>query len=195
MDTMTHSAQDKVKADWEKAQQQGSQRLDRIREIFQSAATAALSELKDGTLEVESLGRRSLADMIDQFKPQESAPPDGASSPSATESTEAEAAIPTDTPAPSWADILTEVVTLANDRKTVWTTDVISHLQGQLERFDSEMGQTYGDRYRPLQPLIQGLRSLLSLAYQQVTPPPQTPDPKPITIEVLDDPQPPTSQE
>jgi hypothetical protein len=183
MDTMTHSVQDKVKADWEKAQQEGSQRINRIREIFQDAANEALSELKDGTLEVESLGRQSLAEMIEQLKAKEGA---------ATTETPAEPTDPaaaSDRPAPpSWGDILAEVLNLANDRRTGWTGDVISHLQHQLERFDQDMGQTYGDRYRPWQPLIQGLRSLLGLASQSATPPSQPPTPSgPVTIEVLED--------
>ncbi|MFM7326692.1 MAG: hypothetical protein ACKO4L_17545 [Nodosilinea sp.] len=180
---MTNSVQDKVKADWEKAQQEGSQRINRIREIFQGAAHEALSELKDGTLEVESLGRQSLAEMIEQLKAKEAAAAAG----EPTESADPAAASAQPVP-PSWGDILAEVLNLANDRKASWTADVISHLQNQLNRFDQDMGQTYGDRYRPWQPLIQGLRSLLGLASQSATPPSQPPTPSgPVTIEVLED--------
>jgi FKBP-type peptidyl-prolyl cis-trans isomerase len=182
MDTMTNSVQDKVKADWEKAQQEGSQRINRIREIFQGAANEALSELKNGTLEVESLGRQSLAEMIEQLKAKEAA----AAQEAAESADQTAASAPPVTP--SWGDILAEVLNLANDRKANWTADVISHLQGQLERFDNDMGQTYGDRYRPLQPLVQGLRSLLGLAYQQVATRSQPASSNgPVTIEVLDD--------
>ncbi|MFM7471078.1 MAG: hypothetical protein ACKO5P_06180 [Nodosilinea sp.] len=177
---MTHSVQDKVKADWEKAQQQGIQRLDRIREILQGAANATFSELKGGTLDVESLGRQSLADVIDQLKP----PVDSAT---ASASTAAEAPADADTAVPSWNDIVAQLLNLANDLKTNLPADVIGQLQEQLEHFDGDMSQTYGDRYRPFQPLIQGLRSLVSLAYQQVTPPPKTTSTTPIRIEVLDD--------
>ncbi|MBU6228845.1 MAG: hypothetical protein KGQ93_04035 [Cyanobacteria bacterium REEB459] len=183
---MTHSVQDKVKADWEKAQQQGSQRLDRIREILQGAANATFSELKDGTLEVESLGRQSLADVIEQFKPlADSAATDASAAPEAA----------ADTPVPSWSDLVAQLLNLANDRTTALPADVIGQLQEQLQRFDSDMAQTYGDRYRPFQPLIQGLRSLVSLAYQQVTPPPSPADTKPMTIEVLDDSESPSNQD
>lgn len=180
---MTNSVQDKVKADWEKAQQEGSQRINRIREIFQGAANEALSELKNGTLEVESLGRQSLAEMIEQLKAKEAAAAAGESVESADQAAASAPPVP-----PSWGDILTEVLNLANDRKANWTADVISHLQSQLERFDHDMDQTYGDRYRPLQPVIQGLRSLLGLAQQQVATKSQPASSNgPVTIEVLDD--------
>ncbi len=183
---MTNNVQDKVKADWEKAQQEGSQRINRIREIFQGAAHEALSELKDGTLEVESLGRQSLAEMIEQLKAKEAATAAAAAG-EPMESADPAAASAQPAP-PSWGDILAEVLNLANDRKASWTADVISHLQNQLDRFDQDMGQTYGDRYRPWQPLIQGLRSLLGLASQAATPPSQpTTTSGPVTIEVLED--------
>ncbi len=179
---MTNSVQDKVKADWEKAQQEGSQRINRIREIFQGAAHEALSEIKDGTLEVESLGRQSLAEMIEQLKAKEAAAAGEPAEPADPAATSAQS-----TP-PSWGDILAEVFNLANDRKASWTADVISHLQNQLTRFDQDMGQTYGDRYRPWQPLIQGLRSLLGVAAQAATSPSQPPTARgPVTIEVLED--------
>ncbi|NJL45659.1 MAG: hypothetical protein HC922_07865 [Leptolyngbyaceae cyanobacterium SM2_3_12] len=45
---MANTVQDKVKADWEKAQKEGGQRVERIREIVKAAATEALAELKGG---------------------------------------------------------------------------------------------------------------------------------------------------
>ncbi|MGB5974663.1 MAG: hypothetical protein WBG38_15165, partial [Nodosilinea sp.] len=65
---MTNTVQDRVKTEWEKAQKEGGQRVDRIREIVKSAASEALAELKDGSSELETQGRKTLADMIDQLK-------------------------------------------------------------------------------------------------------------------------------
>ena len=128
-------------------------------------------------------GRQSLAEMIEQLKAKEGA---------TTAETPAEPTDPATASArpapPSWGDILAEVLNLANDRRTGWAGDVISHLQHQLERFDQDMDQTYGDRYRPLQPLVQGPRSLLGLASQSAATHSQSPTPGgPVTIEVLDD--------
>jgi hypothetical protein len=190
---MTNTVQEKVKTDWEKAQKEGGHRLDRIREIVKAAATEAFSELKEGSTEIESMGRQSLAEMIAQLKAKEAAEADTVADTLVveqrveTEVDEAAEAAASETPAPTWQEILAEVLNLANDRKATWAEQFLAHLQGQMDKFDAEMSTEYGDRYRPFQPVVRGLRSLLNLAYNRVAQPTEATSTQPISIEVLDD--------
>ena len=70
---MTNTVQDRVKTEWEKAQKEGSQRLERIRDIVKAAAIETLSELREGSGEIETQGRKTLAEMIEQLKANEAA--------------------------------------------------------------------------------------------------------------------------
>jgi hypothetical protein len=186
---MTNTVQDKVKTDWEKAQKEGGHRLDRIREIVKAAAIEALSELKEGSTEIESMGRQSLAEMIAQLKAKEAAEADTIVVEHLVETKvdEAAEAAASETKAPTWQEILAEVLNLANDRKATWAEQFLAHLQGQMDKFDADMSTEYGDRYRPFQPVVRGLRSLLNLAYTRVAQPTAATSTQPISIEVLDD--------
>jgi hypothetical protein len=199
---MTNPVQEKVKADLEKAQKEGGQRLDRIRKIVKAAAVEAISELKEGSTEIESLGRKSLADMIAQLKAQE------AQEATTTDPLEAdtivveqrvetdlgEVAVPeaaadeaTETKAPTWQEILAEVLNLANERKTGWAQQFLTRLQEQMDRFDGDMATEYGARYNPFRPVVRGLRGLIDLAQSRLVQPKAPTPAAPITIEVLDD--------
>ncbi|MGF1570990.1 MAG: hypothetical protein ACFCVD_23435 [Nodosilinea sp.] len=198
---MSNTVQEKVKADWQKAQKEGGQRAERIRQIVKAAASEALSELKGGSTEIESMGRQTLADMIAQLKAKEAAEADvivteqtvvdadmavEGTAPAVTEAEEGEPA----TTAPTWQQIFADLLHFANDRKADWAEQVLAGLQAQVERFDADMAKEYTDRYRPFQPVVQGLRSLINLAYRQIAKT-STPDvAEPVQIEVLDDSQP-----
>ncbi|HIK44441.1 MAG TPA: hypothetical protein IGR64_06075 [Leptolyngbyaceae cyanobacterium M65_K2018_010] len=192
---MTQTLQEKVKTEWEKAQNQGGQRFERIREIVKSAATETLTELKEGSTEIEALGRQSLAEMIAQLKAKEAAADTLGVDPEVQPEVQpeedpgdaAQAESPNPHP-PTWAEILAEFLALANDRKLDWAQTLLARLQTQMDRFDQDMDQEYGLRYRPFQPLVRGLRSLVNLAYSRMTQPGPN---EPLTIEVLDDLEPP----
>lgn len=198
---MTNTVQDKVKADFEKAQQEGGHRLARIRDIVKAAATEAFSELKDGSTEIESLGRKSLADMIAQIKAQEAAEAAVVEASEATVVVEGQVAPPVEgetfvgeanetgaptAKAPTWQEIFADAVHLANDRKADWADQFLARLEAQMERFDADMVNEYGTRYRVVQPAVCGLRRLVDLIHRRVAKPSQSEPATPVTIEVLD---------
>ncbi|WOD38640.1 hypothetical protein [Nodosilinea sp. E11] len=185
---MTNTVQDRVKTEWEKAQKQGGQRVDRIREIVKAAATEALAELRDGSSEIETQGRKTLAEMIEQIRVNEAA--DAAAAEAVADAVaeaveaEAEAAVP-EAPAPTWAQIFADLRYLANDRKVDWAQSLLANLQAQIDRFDADMSAGHSDRYDPFRPLVRGVRSLVALAYSKISRPAEPP--APVHIEVLDD--------
>jgi hypothetical protein len=179
---MPNTVQDRVKIEWEKAQEKGGQRVSRIREILGAAATEALAEIKEGSGEIEAQGRKTLAEMIEQLKAKEAAEAAAAAQAAETLDAEEEAVA-----APSWGDILAELGNLANDRKQDWAQQLLASLQSQIDRFDADMATEYGDRYNLLRPLVRGFRSLVALAYGRVAQPTEPEAPAPVHIEVLDE--------
>lgn len=191
---MTNPVQDRVKTEWEKAQKEGGQRASRIREIVKAAAAEALSELREGSGEIETQGRKTLAEMIAQLRANEAADAaaaeavaDAVAEAVQAESLEAEATVETDAPAPTWAQIFADLRYLANDRKVDWAQQILSGLQTQVDRFDTDMAREYGDRYGVVRPLVRGFRSLVALAYSKLGQPAEPPAPTPVHIVVLDD--------
>jgi hypothetical protein len=178
---MTNPVQDRVKTEWEKAQKEGGQRVDRIREIVKAAATEALAELKDGSSEIETQGRKTLAEMIEQLKAKEAAEAEA----EAAAATAAEEPAETTATAPTWAQLLADLRYLANDRKVDWAQQILSGLQTQIDRFDADMATEYGDRYGLVRPLVRGVRSLVALAYSKLGQPAEPTAPTPVRIEVL----------
>ncbi|MBD2230235.1 hypothetical protein [Phormidium tenue] len=191
---MTHPVQDRVKTEWEKAQKEGGQRASRIREIVKAAAAEALAELREGSGEIETQGRKTLAEMIAQLRANEAADAaaaeavaDAVAEAVQAESLGAEAAVDTDAPAPTWSQIFADLRYLANDRKVDWAQQILSGLQTQVDRFDADMAKEYGDRYDVVRPLVRGFRSLVALAYSKLGQPAEPPAPTPVHIVVLDD--------
>lgn len=180
---MTNPVQDRVKTEWGKAQKEGGQRVDRIREIVKAAATEALAELKDGSSEIETQGRKTLAEMIEQLKAKEAAEAEA----EAAAATAAEEPAETTATAPTWAQLLADLRYLANDRKVDWAQQILSGLQTQIDRFDADMATEYGDRYGLVRPLVRGVRSLVALAYSKLGQPAEPAAPTPVRIEVLDE--------
>jgi len=190
---MTNPVQDRVKTEWEKAQKEGGQRASRIREIVKAAAAEALVELREGSGEIETQGRKTLAEMIAQLRANEAADAataeavaDAVAEAVQAEVIEAEAA-DTNAPAPSWAQIFADLRYLADDRKVDWAQQILSGLQTQIGRFDAKMATEFGDRYGVVRPLVRGFRSLVALAYSKLGQPTEPPAPTPVHIVVLDD--------
>ncbi|PZV18442.1 MAG: hypothetical protein DCF21_08305 [Leptolyngbya sp.] len=185
---MTNSVQDRVKTEWEKAQKEGGQRASRIREIVKAAATEALAELRDGSSEIETQGRKTLSEMIEQLRANEAADAAAAEAvaDAVVEAVQAEAN-QAEAPAPTWAQIFADLRYLANDRKVDWAQSLLTKLQTQVERFDADMATEYGDRYRFARPLVRGFRSLVALAYSKMGQPAEPAAPTPVHIEVLDE--------
>jgi hypothetical protein len=182
---MTNSVQDRVKTEWEKAQKEGGQRASRIREIVKAAATEALAELRDGSSEIETQGRKTLSEMIEQLRANEAA--DAAAAEAVADAVAEAVQAEAEAPAPTWAQIFADLRYLANDRKVDWAQSLLTKLQTQVERFDADMATEYGDRYRFARPLVRGFRSLVALAYSKMGQPAEPAAPTPVHIEVLDE--------
>lgn len=186
---MTNTAQDKVKTDWKQVQSEGSQRLGRIGKIFKAASSEAFDELKAGTDEVQTLSRKSLAEMIAQLKETEAA---AAKADAIVLETEVEsdatdlvmAEEPEATEVPTWRQLFVDFWHIANDRKGEWTQDVLARLQIQMDKFDTHMVEEYGERYTPFRRLVKVIRFLVDTAYNRVSKAEK--DSKPVSVEVLD---------
>lgn len=181
---MPKTVQDRVKTEWEKAQKEGGHRVNRIREILGVAATEALAEIKEGSGEFEALSRKTLAEMIEQLKAKEAAE---AAQAEAAEAAAEEFIADEAVTAPSWGDILSELGNLANDRKGEWAQSLLTKLQEQIDRFDTDMATEHGDRYGILRPLVQGFRSLVALATSKLAQPAAAEAPTPVHIVVIDE--------
>lgn len=190
---MANTVQDRVKTEWEKAQKEGGQRANRIREIVKAAAAEALAELREGSSEIETQGRKTLAEMIEQLRANEAADAAAAEAvaDAVAEAVQAEAnaetAAETSASAPTWAQIFADLRYLANDRKVGWAQQLLSGLQTQIDRFDTKMATEQGNRYDVVRPLVRGFRSLVALAYSKLGQPAAPPAPTPVRIVVLDD--------
>lgn len=186
---MTNTAQDKVKTDWKQVQSEGSQRLGRIGKIFKAASSEAFDELKAGTDEVQTLSRKSLAEMIAQLKETEAA---AAKADAIVLETEVEsdatdlvmAEEPEATEVPTWRQLFVDFWHIANDRKGEWTQDVLARLQIQMDKFDTHMVEEYGERYTPFRRLVKVIRFLVDTAYNRVSKAEK--DSKPVSVKVLD---------
>ncbi len=196
---MTNPVQDRVKTEWEKAQKEGGQRVERIRDIVKAAAVEALAELREGSSEIETQGRKTLSEMIDQLRANEAA--DAAAAEAVADAvaeavqaeasqaggSQVEAAAETESTAPTWGQIFADLRYLANDRKVDWAQQLLSNIQTQIDRFDADMATQYGDRYGFVRPLVRGVRSLVALVYGKISQPEEAAAPIPVHIEVLDD--------
>jgi hypothetical protein len=187
---MTSTVQDKVKTDWQQVQTEGGQRLSRIRDIFKAASSEALGELKAGTNELQTLSRKSLAEMIAQLKETEQ-----------TEQTEQSivfeaevesdatdltlAGEPESAAVPTWRQLFIDFWHIANDHKGEWTQQMLARLLIQMDQFDADMTAEYGERYRPFQRLIKVIRALVNGAHNRVSSP--TAPSQPVVVEVLHD--------
>lgn len=196
---MPNPVQDRVKTEWEKAQKEGGQRVERIRDIVKTAAAEALAELREGSSEIETQGRKTLAEMIEQLKANEAA--DAATAEVVADAVadavqaeavragdiQVEAAAEPEATAPTWRQIFADLRYLANDRKADWAQSLLSSLQTQIDRFDADMATEYGDRYGFVRPVVRGVRSLVALVYGKVSQPNEATAPTQVHIEVLDD--------
>lgn len=186
---MSNTVQDKVKTDWQQVQSEGGQRLSRIRDILKAASSEAFVELKAGTNEIQTISRQSLAEMIAQLKEAEAAEATSDSIVVETEvaSDATELVVAEETEAvepPTWRQLLTDFWHIANDRKGVWTKDMLARLQIQMDKFDTHMVEEYGERYSPFRRLVKLIRLLVDTAYTRLNKAEE--NAQPVSVEVLD---------
>ena len=65
---MSDSVKDKIKTDLQKVKEEGTFRSERIKEIFSSAISQAVSELKEGSGELGSIVRDTFATLLENLK-------------------------------------------------------------------------------------------------------------------------------
>lgn len=186
---MANTVQDKVKTDWQQVQSEGGQRLSRIRDIVKSASSEAFVELKAGTNEIQTLSRKSLADMIAQLKEAEATAAKADAivletdvESDATDLTLAEE--PKATDVPTWGQLFKDFWHIANDRKGEWTEDMLARLQIQMDKFDTRMVDEYGERYAPFRRLVKVIRFLVDTAYNRLKTAEE--EAQPVSVEILD---------
>jgi hypothetical protein len=63
----TNSVKEKLATDFQAAKTKGGSRAARIRDIMKNAASQALSEVKDGSMEVGTIAKGSFATVVDQM--------------------------------------------------------------------------------------------------------------------------------
>jgi hypothetical protein len=170
---MTNTVQEKVKTDWQQLQSEGGQRLSRIRQIFKAASSEAFVELKDGTNEIQTLSRKSLADMITRLKEAEAneTTADSIMTETRIESDATDLALAQETEAadiPTWRQLFTDFWHIANDRKGEWTKDMLARLRIQMDKFDARMVEEYSERYAPFRRLVKLIRFLVDTAYNRL---------------------------
>ena len=186
---MANTVQDKVKTEWQQVQSEGGQRLGRIRDIFKAASSEALGELKAGTDEIQTLSRKSLAEMIAQLRETEvkAATADSIVLETEVETKDTGLVVSEESETqdiPTWRQLFVDFWHIANDRKGEWSKDVLARLQIQINRFDTEMTKEYGERYRPFQRLVKLILALVDAAYNRLNR--EEDASKPVSIEILD---------
>ena len=186
---MTNTAPEKIKTEWQQVQSEGGQRLGRIRDIFRTASSEALGELKAGTNEIQTLSRKSLAEMIAQLKEAEApaATADAIVMETEVESDATDLVIAEEPEAaeiPTWRQLFIDFWHIANDRKGEWTKDMLARLQIQMDKFDTHMVEEYGERYAPFRRLVKVIRFLVDTAYNRLNK--DESNAQPVSVEILD---------
>lgn len=187
---MTNTVQDKVKTDWQQVQSEGGQRLSRIRAILKAATSEAVEEFKAGSNEIQALSRQSLADMISQLKEDEQ--PEGPVDPIVIETAMASdandltvAEVKGAAEVPTWRQLFIDFWHIANDRKGEWSLHMLSRLRLQMDQFDADMVEHYGERYRPFQRLVKLIRALVEVAYNRLNQTEATT--RPVAVDIMED--------
>lgn len=194
---MASTVKENIKTDWEKVQVKGAHRFKRIQEILKAAAAETLTEMKDGSNEIQLLGRKSLGEMIAQVKAQEAMAANGGeavvmeSSAGVLEPNTSAIVVETEptveAEAPTWRQIFSDLFSIVNARKGDWTEQLLAKLKIQLARFDTEMSAEYGERYRPFGKVVGLIRSFVDTAYARVSQNVEQQASAPVEIEVLEE--------
>lgn len=197
---MAETVQEQVKADWKKVREEGGQRVGRIRHIVAAAASEAFGELKEGSAEVQTISRKTLAEMIAQFKQSEAGQQPEANSElhqdvvATTTDTTDMVTMPstpeTAAEVPTWRQIFRELWGIVNRRKGTWSYQLLNRLQAQMAKFDADMTKEYSDRYRPFSKIVNRLRKWVELAANKIKAnDSSTHSASPVQVEVLDAPE------
>lgn len=185
---MTTPVKEQLTYDWQKAQEVGSQKLERLREILKMASQEVVSELKGGSSEIETVGRGALANLIISLK-QPADEPATAAPADSDEHTLIVIASQTAEPtvAPTWRQLLSDLVGLVRDRRGDLLQLVRHQFQIYLQKVDTDMNQEYGDRYEQLKAQFRKARDRYGVSRQGTSAAAESAAAKPVEVEVLED--------
>ncbi|MEM9502355.1 MAG: hypothetical protein AAGA01_00190 [Cyanobacteria bacterium P01_E01_bin.43] len=175
---MTTSVKERLKTDLEQAQKGGKQRAAKISDILKSAASMTVEEIKEGSADLHVLTRKSLVDLLEELhvNSDEVDVAAAATAPIA----DADAA----NEAPTWPAILKQALAIVRDRKGDWLQEFKAHWQKNAAKFDNDMTDEYGDRYRKTKSVF---RQVFDWVKSQSTGHQTQSQPsRPVTVEVVD---------
>lgn len=167
--TGPHTSDDVAQEKWQTVRSVGGQRLQRIGQILQSASKEMLTELKDGTTELEGASREALETWL-------------------AEQPEAEAKSPQhdESSVRGWKSIFGDLGAIAQNRKSVWLHRLAQQLSKDLSRFDADMHHRYGDRYERFRQPISWLKNQLH-RYGDARPEEAEPTTTSVEVEVMEE--------
>ncbi|MGF1521497.1 MAG: hypothetical protein ACFBSF_04160 [Leptolyngbyaceae cyanobacterium] len=181
---MTTTTTEQTKTDWTQARDDNKQRAARVREILKAAALETFSEVKAGSADLNVLTRKSMDTWLEEqataAKSVESVNNVDAQ-PADAMNTEGEAAIPT------WRELILRSFGIVRDRKGDWLQQFRNHLKEQAAKFDADMSEEKGDRYRKVKSVFQRLIAWVESNRNQVTQETPSQEAEPVNIEVIDE--------
>lgn len=186
---MTTETKERIKTDLEQAKQEGKQRAERISDILKSAASMTFDEIKGGSAELNTLTRKSLAQLLDDLK-EEAEVNDAEVEPAVAEAevvAEAETITDAEASAPSWRELITHALAIVRDRKGDWWQRLKEYLSESAVKYDSDMSEEYGDRYLKAKTFVKRLLARLEAIKAQANKPSAETSAQPVNIEVIDD--------
>jgi gas vesicle protein len=183
---MTTPVKDRFKTELEQAKSETKQRADRIGGILKDAAAMTFDELKGGSAELNSLTRKSLAELLEELKEPSDEQVESVPTPETMAESAAAADAATADNLPTWKELLVHMVAIVRDRKGDWFQTFKKYLSAQATKLDSDMTAEHGDRYRNAKTNLQQVVSWLASKVQANTASGKQ-DVKPVNIEVVDD--------
>lgn len=185
---MATPVKEQLNYDWQKAQEVGSQKLERLREILKVASLEVVSELKGGSSEIETVGRGALANLIISLKQPAAAEPADTVPAESDAHTLIVVASQTAEPAaaPTWRQLLNELVSLVRDRRGDLLQLVRHQFEIYVHKVDADLNQEYGDRYEQLKAQFKKARDRYGLNRQPAPTEATSAAAQPVELEVLE---------
>lgn len=177
---MNAPVKERLKSELEQAKAENKQRAARIGDILKAAASMTAAEIKDGSAELHTLTRKSLAEVLADL--QEA---DAATTPTET-GAEPQPDAPAAQPAPSWQELLRHAAAIVRDRRGDWLQQLKDYWQGNAAKFDQDMTADYGDRYRKAKSIFQRAVAWFEARRADANAVKTESDVQPVAIEVMD---------
>lgn len=148
---MTTTAKERIKTEFEQAQSEGKQRVERISDILKVAASMTFDEIKGGSADLHAATRQSVAELIEELETASKKDPEVSEMLAKVEA-DAQEADPK--AAPTWQDLVRRVFAVVQDRKGDWFQQFKTQLREDAAKLDDDMTQQYGDRYLKVKAIL-----------------------------------------